>query len=175
MLLDSTTTLMPFELAGTSSGHLHRLSVRTAVLRRALGGIDPALSASTATSSAGAASTRNQAPDRDDLIRVAEPAPSETARSPKPASWSTTSATSKLRCVAALNGGGVQRAITEPTFNTDGRRGTGGDLSPETCSFPISPDRQDTQIFVETQAALAYAGIWSTTFDDQAPEGTGTG
>ncbi|MGI6209642.1 MAG: extracellular solute-binding protein [Anaerolineae bacterium] len=73
------------------------------------------------------------------------------------------------------NGGEMHNdAITEPTFNTDAAAEVlevNLELL-ETCSFPISPDRQDTQIFMQGQAALAYAGTWSTTtFDDQAPEG----
>lgn len=73
------------------------------------------------------------------------------------------------------NGGEMHNeAIDEPLFNTQAAAEVlevNLDLLAN-CSFPISPDRQDTQLFMQGQAAMAYAGTWSTTtFDDQAPEG----
>jgi ABC-type glycerol-3-phosphate transport system substrate-binding protein len=45
-------------------------------------------------------------------------------------------------------------------------------LNTEGVSFPISPDRQDQQLFVQGKAAMIHAGTWSTTtLDDQKPEG----
>ncbi len=45
-------------------------------------------------------------------------------------------------------------------------------LNEHKVSFPISPDRQDQQLFVQGKAAMIHAGTWSTTtLDDQKPEG----
>jgi len=45
-------------------------------------------------------------------------------------------------------------------------------LNEHQVSFPISPDRQDQQLFVQGKAAMIHAGTWSTTtLDDQKPEG----
>lgn len=45
-------------------------------------------------------------------------------------------------------------------------------LNEHKVSFPISPERQDVQLFLQGKAAMVNAGTWSTTtFDDQKPEG----
>ena len=45
-------------------------------------------------------------------------------------------------------------------------------LNTHKVSLPISPERQDEQLFLQGKAAMIHAGTWSTTtLDDQKPEG----
>jgi ABC-type glycerol-3-phosphate transport system substrate-binding protein len=45
-------------------------------------------------------------------------------------------------------------------------------LNVDQVSFPISPERQDTQLFLQGKAAMIHAGTWSTAhLDDQKPDG----
>ncbi|CAN5413241.1 sugar ABC transporter substrate-binding protein [soil metagenome] len=45
-------------------------------------------------------------------------------------------------------------------------------LNKDKVSFPISPDRQDDQLFLQGKAAMIHAGTWSTaSLEDQKPEG----
>ncbi len=75
------------------------------------------------------------------------------------------------------NGGALHDdAITQPTFNNE--RGKQvlqlqlDLLNKHQVSFPISPERQDTQLFLQGKAGMIYAGTWSTThFEGIAPEG----
>ncbi|MBX3012324.1 MAG: extracellular solute-binding protein [Caldilineaceae bacterium] len=75
------------------------------------------------------------------------------------------------------NGGTMHdEAFSAATFNTEAGLAVMemqlALLNEHKVSFPISPDRQDTQLFVQGKAAMVHAGTWSTTtFDDQKPEG----
>lgn len=45
-------------------------------------------------------------------------------------------------------------------------------LNEHKVSFPIAPERQDEQLFLQGKAAMIHDGTWSTTtLDDQKPEG----
>jgi ABC-type glycerol-3-phosphate transport system substrate-binding protein len=73
------------------------------------------------------------------------------------------------------NGGAIANEdFTEPTFNNDRAAQILEwqlQLLEET-SFPISPERQDTQLFLQGQVGIIQAGTWSTTnFTDTSPEG----
>ncbi len=73
------------------------------------------------------------------------------------------------------NGGSIANEdFTEPTFNND----RAVQLMEwqlqllDEVSFPISPERQDTQLFLQGQVGIIQAGTWSTTnFTDTSPEG----
>ncbi len=73
------------------------------------------------------------------------------------------------------NGGAMTNEdFTEPTFNNDRAAQIMewqlGLL--EEVSFPISPERQDTQLFLQGQVGIVQAGTWSTTnYTDTSPEG----
>lgn len=75
------------------------------------------------------------------------------------------------------NGGAMSNdEFTEATFNND--KGTEvlqhslSLLNDHKVSFPISPERQDQQLFVQNKAGMINAGTWSTsTLDDISPEG----
>jgi multiple sugar transport system substrate-binding protein len=75
------------------------------------------------------------------------------------------------------NGGAMHdEAISQATFNNEqGLQVLQHQLAllnEHKVSFPISPDRQDQQLFVQGKAAMIHAGTWSTTtLDDQKPEG----
>lgn len=75
------------------------------------------------------------------------------------------------------NGGAMSNDdFTEATFNNDrGREVLELELSllnDHKVSFPISPERQDQQLFVQNKAGMFNAGTWSTTtLNDLAPEG----
>jgi ABC-type glycerol-3-phosphate transport system substrate-binding protein len=73
------------------------------------------------------------------------------------------------------NGGAIANEdFTEPAFNND----RAVQLMEwqlqllDEVSFPISPERQDTQLFLQGQVGIIQAGTWSTTnFTDTSPEG----
>ncbi|NPV07356.1 MAG: extracellular solute-binding protein [Anaerolineae bacterium] len=75
------------------------------------------------------------------------------------------------------NGGALHDPdITQPTFNNE--RGAQvmqlqlDLLNTHKVSFPISPERQDTQLFLQSQAAMVAWGTWSPTYiGGNAPEG----
>jgi len=75
------------------------------------------------------------------------------------------------------NGGALHDLeITKPTFNND--RGVQvmqlqlDLLNKHKVSFPISPERQDTQLFLQGKAAMVAWGTWSPTYiAGNAPEG----
>ncbi len=75
------------------------------------------------------------------------------------------------------NGGAMSdESFSTPTFNDE--KGLQvlefqlALLNEHNVSFPISPERQDVQLFLQGKAAMVNAGTWSTTtFDDQKPEG----
>jgi multiple sugar transport system substrate-binding protein len=75
------------------------------------------------------------------------------------------------------NGGAMSNdEFTEASFNNDqGREVLQLELSllnEHKVSFPISPERQDQQLFVQGQVGMWNAGTWSTTtLNDLAPEG----
>lgn len=74
------------------------------------------------------------------------------------------------------NGGAMHNEeITEPTFNNEqGLQVLQMQLAMQNehnVSFPISPERQDEQLFMQGQAAIIHAGTWSTAqFQDQKAE-----
>lgn len=75
------------------------------------------------------------------------------------------------------NGGAMHdEDFTKPTFNNEqGMQVLEMQLAllnEHKVSFPISPDRQDTQLFLQGKAAMIHAGTWSTAhLNDQRPEG----
>ncbi len=75
------------------------------------------------------------------------------------------------------NGGTMSNELfTEPTFNTEaGAQVLQKEydlLNKYKVSFPPSPDRQDSQLFMQGKAGMMYAGTWSTAeFTGAAPEG----
>ncbi len=75
------------------------------------------------------------------------------------------------------NGGAMSNELfTEPTFNNEqGKQVMDMQvalLNEHKVSFPISPERQDEQLFLQGKAAMIHAGTWSTTtLLDQMPEG----
>ncbi len=75
------------------------------------------------------------------------------------------------------NGGTMSNEdFTEPTFNTkNGEEVLQKEydlLNTHKVSFPPSPDRQDSQLFMQGKVGMIYAGTWSTAeFSGAAPEG----
>ncbi|MCJ7736051.1 MAG: extracellular solute-binding protein, partial [Anaerolineae bacterium] len=81
----------------------------------------------------------------------------------------------QFNSLLTANGGVMANEdFTEPTFNSDkGVEVMDRDLDLlAKYSFPISPERQDTQLFFQGQVGIVGAGTWSTTnFTDTSPEG----
>jgi ABC-type glycerol-3-phosphate transport system substrate-binding protein len=75
------------------------------------------------------------------------------------------------------NGGTMSNEdFTEPTFNTEaGQQVLQKEydlLNKYKVSFPISADRNDSQLFMQGKVGMIYAGTWSTAeFTGTAPEG----